>query len=83
VLFRSIDLQLYVAVEELAELIKAVCKFLRHGSLTKTVKDEVAGEIADVQIMCEQLTLMFGIEQEVGIAKMAKLQRLKERIEHG
>jgi NTP pyrophosphatase (non-canonical NTP hydrolase) len=79
----GIELQIFVAIEECAELTKALCKYLRNHSLTSAVKASVADEIADVKIMCEQLTIMFGIEQEVGIAKMAKLQRLKERIEHG
>jgi NTP pyrophosphatase (non-canonical NTP hydrolase) len=79
----GIEPQLNVAIEECSELTKELCKYMRHHSLTQAVKNAIADEVADVQIMCEQVKIIFGIEQEVGVARMAKLQRIKERLESG
>ena len=63
------------AVEECAELTAALMHYFADRALT----EEVITEIADVQIMCEQLALMFG-QAEVEREKQRKLERMKERL---
>lgn len=63
------------AVEECAELTSA----LMHFFADRARLEEVITEIADVQIMCEQLALMFG-QAEVEREKQRKLERMKERL---
>ena len=68
--------QIDMAIEECSELINALCKWRR-----KRVDDSaVITEIADVQIMTQQLSLMFG-EEAVASESDRKLERLAMRIE--
>jgi NTP pyrophosphatase (non-canonical NTP hydrolase) len=72
----GIDSQLTVAIEELSELTKEICKQRRGiGGITS-----LAEELADVEIMCEQLRYIFGIDSEVDTWKESKLKRLAERL---
>ena len=83
------DLQVAVAIEEMAELTKELCKaqrvtFAGRGGLGDGMidnHDEIAEEIADVQIVLEELMLLFGIPSEVQKARKRKLERLEMRIE--
>lgn len=52
--------QLIVALEELSELQKEICKDLRG----KTNIDHITEELADVMIMTEQLKIYYGISEE-------------------
>lgn len=70
-------MQIDVAIEECAELIKELCKIKRKGG---GYIPTVAEEIADVEIMIEQLKLIFNCPLEVEIFKEKKLKRLAERI---
>lgn len=63
--------QVIVAVEELAELQKELTKFLRK----KLNRVNLSEEIADVEIMVEQLKLMFNCGQQVEDIKNYKLER--------
>ena len=68
--------QLTVAIEELSELIKEICKVKRGiGNV-----DNLAEEVADVEIMCEQLRYIFEIDSVVDSWKEAKLTRLADRL---
>lgn len=68
--------QLTVAVEELSELTKEVCKMLRNiGNL-----NDLAEEVADVEIMCEQLRHIYSIDEDVDDWKKYKLNRLANRL---
>lgn len=71
------DKQLIVAIEELSELQKELCKSLRG----KTNKENITEEIADVLIMIKQLQIYFNIDKK-DIKKMIyeKLKRTKERL---
>lgn len=69
--------QITMVFEEMAELQKELCKYLRGGY--KSIYD-IAEEIADVEIMLEQMKLLFGIEEGVERHKKLKLQRLEERL---
>ncbi|MFR0781290.1 MAG: hypothetical protein ACLSH8_17045 [Zhenhengia sp.] len=70
------DMQQNVAIEEMSELTKELCK-------NKRGEDNylnIAEEIADVQIMLEQLILIHNIGPLVGAIKEKKLKRLEERL---
>ena len=69
--------QVAVAIEELSELQKELCKSLR-GS---TNYDNIIEEFADVEIMLEQMKIYFGITQnEIEEMKEIKIKRTKERL---
>ena len=70
------NFQIVVAVEECGELIHALTKYLRNGPIGRF---DVAEEIADVEIMLEQLKVIFG-ERDVEYWKKEKLSRLKEML---
>lgn len=72
--------QCTVCMEEMAELTKELSKNLRGQDNTAHIAEEIAEEIADVEIMLEQLKLMFNIRDEVTQQRTAKLQRLDNRI---
>lgn len=67
--------QVNMAYEEMGELISALNKFQRG----RIGIDGVITEIADVQIMVEQLSVMFGIDA-VSLEKERKLRRLNYRL---
>ena len=71
------EIQRVVAIEELSELQKELCKSLRG----QTDRRHIAEEIADVQIALEEMMLLFGVPVEVQIARRQKLARLEMRIE--
>lgn len=72
------DMQLTVAVEELSELIKEICKSKR-GSDNR---DNIVEEIADCYIMLKQLEIIFDIEYpEIAEMKYIKKERLRLRLE--
>ena len=69
--------QLMTAVEELNELSGAICKHLEdEGS-----RLHVAEEMADVEIMLEQLKMMLHNEDMVASFRRLKLNRLAARVE--
>ena len=71
------DTQLIVAVEELSECQKEICKVLRgEGDL-----EHLAEEVADATIMLEQVRIMFDINDATCRHMDAKIERLKNRIE--
>ena len=72
------DMQLNVAVEELSELIKEICKSKRGNDN----RDNIIEEMADCYIMLEQLEIIFDLKPvEILVAIDQKLARLKNRIE--
>lgn len=71
------DKQVVVAIEELSELQKELCKHLR-GKLDGC---NLVEEIADVQIMLEQMILLFDIDQStIDYVINQKLKRTEERL---
>ena len=72
----GVDAQLNVAIEELSELIKEICKDKRDYG----IPDRIAEEVADVEIMCEQLRFIYGFDDAVDKWKAYKLKRLEERV---
>ena len=73
------DTQLNVAVEEMAELTKEIIKHKRGVDNLQ----QLAEEIADVEIMLEQLKLIFGVHTVVIIEKERKKDRLRKRLVDG
>ena len=73
----GVDAQIDIAIEECSELIKALIKFRRNNGEGSTVVD-VCEEVADVQIMLDQLRLIFD-KQVIEDMRIDKLLRLKER----
>lgn len=69
--------QITMVFEEMAELQKELCKDLRG----KKVTGNIAEEIADVEIMLNQMKILYDIEDLVEFNKENKLRRLKDRIE--
>lgn len=74
--------QMIVAIEELSELQKALCKYLRFadrydgdnpglGVLVNSIREEMA----DVSIMLSQMELIFGDPTDWEIRKLERLER--------
>ena len=72
--------QLTVAMEECGELTQALSKYLRADADREASREAIAEEIADVQIMCEQVALFLGIQGKVAARQHEKLERLDERL---
>lgn len=74
--------QMDMAVEECSELIKALMKYRRPDLQEdrEELVDNVIEEIADVEIICEVLGLLFDREK-IDKVKRFKIDRLKKRID--
>lgn len=76
-------LQVLKAIEELGELIRAIARIWMCGDdEDKTVKAyaNLAEEMADVEIMLEQLKIIYGNSKKVAIRREIKLGRLSARM---
>lgn len=73
--------QKLIAIEEMSELTKALTKDTRYPDNPK-IKDNVAEEIADVQIMLFQLIMMFDCENQVNNYIDLKTERLGGRLQN-
>lgn len=71
------DAQMKMVLEEMSELQKEICKRWRG----KNNSAAIAEEVADVEIMLDQLKIMLGICEEVRDNRTLKLLRLQERLE--
>lgn len=69
--------QVLIAIEEMSELTKELCKYFRRFDRKK----EIVEEVADAQIMLEQLIELFGISDEVDRMVDYKLNRQIRRME--
>lgn len=70
-------MQSVVAMEEMGELIQQISKELRgKGDI-----DHLAEEIADVQIMLDQLCMIYECSLMVSVHKAAKVERLRDALE--
>lgn len=74
----GVDVQTTVAIEEMSELVKELCKVKRTG----VYKDggHIAEEIADVYIMLRQLEMIFGNSEKIDQYMQQKITRLQMRI---
>jgi len=69
--------QVLIAIEEMSELTKELCKYFRRYDRKK----EIIEEVADAQIMLEQLIELFDINNEVDRMVDYKLNRQIRRME--
>lgn len=73
------DMQLTVAVEELSELIKEICKNKRGADN----REAIIEEMADCYIMLEQIKIIFDIKNsKIYTVMEEKLERLENRLEN-
>lgn len=72
----GIEAQTLMVFEEMSELQKELCKHARGADNI----NNIAEEIADVQIMLAQMILFYGIEKPVESFKHQKLNRLRFRL---
>lgn len=84
ILERAIDTygmqaQVDMCLEEMSELAKALLKMRRGGGDFAEKLASIQEEIADVQIMIDQMRIIFG-EESVERAERAKLTRLENRL---
>lgn len=70
------EAQCIVAIEELSECAKEICKVLRG----KGDPQHLAEEIADATIMLEQLRYFFGINEDVCEWMDSKIMRLEKKL---
>lgn len=72
------EAQLNVAIEELSELIKEICKHKRGAKNAGAIIEEMA----DCYIMLQQMEMIFGLGSTViSDAMELKVNRLKKRLE--
>ena len=69
--------QMVKCMEEMSELTKEVCKAY-YGQIDR---EHIAEEIADVEIMLEQMVQLFQLKSGVILQRTFKLKRLAERVE--
>ena len=76
------DAQLKMAIEEMSELTKAICKLWRADTEEEFERllEDVTEETADVQIMVLQVASMAG-SKEVNRIMDEKLERLEARLD--
>lgn len=72
------DMQLNVAIEELSELIKEICKSKRGNDN----RDNIIEEMADCYIMLKQLEYIYDIDYgDIITIRSNKIDRLAKRLE--
>lgn len=72
----GIETQILMCIEELSELIHALVKYGR--KINGSSKDKIAEEIADVELMIEQMKVAFNIQKlDIENLKLKKIQRLE------
>jgi len=69
--------QVFMSIEEMGELIQALSKNFRG----KENLDNIAEEITDVEIMIDQLKLIFDVEKRCSEIRVEKVDGLKNRLE--
>jgi NTP pyrophosphatase (non-canonical NTP hydrolase) len=73
--------QLNIVVEELSELIKAICKYNRYGH-SEDIVENICEEVADCLIVIQGLMLSLNISSTVETYKKIKLNRLEEMVKN-
>ena len=76
--------QMMQCIEEMAELIQAINKYFRANTNEEMAKAyiSVIEEISDVQIMLEQMRIVFG-DKAVDEQIKAKMDRLEKKLKGG
>lgn len=74
----GVDMQLNVAIEEMAELTKEICKYKRGAYNTLNI----AEEMADCYIMLKQIEMIIGLDHnDIEDIMAMKIDRLERRME--
>ena len=77
------ETQIRMCIEEMSELTKELCKYLRYKSFEpeklEKVKENIIEETADVLLCAQQIQLMFG-KNEVEKEMDYKLNRVEKRV---
>jgi len=77
------ELQLFIFFEEAGELMQAISKLKRmelfEDNVEKYYSEVIWDELADMQIMLNQLKIIYGYSKEI---EERKIKRLKHLIEH-
>lgn len=74
----GLNSQIDMAIEEMSELIQELARFKR---VNRYVSDaSITSEIADVEIMMEQMKVAFQINDKVEDEKENKLKRLRKML---
>lgn len=68
--------QSMMLLEEMSELQKEICKSYRG----KDNAEQIAEEIADVEIMLAQIKMIYGVAEDAEKWRNAKVKRLWERL---
>ena len=73
------DAQARMAIEEMSELTKALCKYERFGkeNAPQEIKDNILEELADVHNMIAQLEMYFG-KEEIEKIRLQKIERTEK-----
>ena len=71
------NVQRIVAIEEMSELIKELCKVARCEENIA----HIAEEIADVRIMLDQMEILFDCAGAAAAYQADKVERLRKRLE--
>lgn len=83
----GLEAQLQMTLEEMSELSKEICKFIRYSTFEKKesskieeTKQNLLSELADVLNMAEQLEYCFGIDEieKIRREKIARTDALLE-----
>ena len=75
----GVEAQICMVFEEMSELQKELCKHLR-GKRGAEHRESIAEEIADVEIMLDQMKMLFEIDGKVRQHKETKIKRLGMRL---
>lgn len=78
--------QILQTIEEMAELTQALSKYVRNKGTDKEIKalDNITEEIADVEIMLEQMKILLDIKaKDIAFCRIKKMNRLAERMNIG
>ena len=65
-----------VIFEEIAEFLKTYAKCIR----TKGNREELIDEIADMEIVLQQMKIMYDVEEDVESSVTRKLEKLEEKL---
>ena len=76
----SVTVAKVITMEEMAELTKEISKSIRYGDINT---ENIAEEMADVEICLEFLRLIYNNAERVKEYKSQKIDRLAERIKGG
>ena len=74
----GLRVQMRQLIEEMAELTQVICKAERYD--LDTVRDHLVEEVADVEVVLEQVDYLLG-DSRIAQIKAEKIERQKRRIE--